>query len=148
MGLNELFEESKKEKKISKKEQYLLALGFFGIGFINLIVSIFSDSTFSSDDKFAWIAMSGAMTLGGAVFFYYLIYMEKKRKKDILNSMFFSMLKEKKGKITLIDFAISANIEAGIARDFLEKKAIEFSAQPEITEDGEVVYIFVKTLNY
>lgn len=151
MGLSDLFTEmyrdSKKEPKISRKELYAVSAGVFGIGLINFILALGSDQ-FSGDDQIAWIAMSGVMTFGSLGFFIYLLKSGKKKKGDALNSLFYTVLKEKKGKITLIDFAMRANIEADAARTFLEKKAIEFSAQPEITEDGEVVYIFVKTQNY
>ena len=66
---------------------------------------------------------------------------EKRRQKH-LHTTFYQLLREHHGQITLLDFAMTAEITAIAARHYLNSRAQEFAARFEVTEQGDVVYVF------
>ncbi len=61
----------------------------------------------------------------------------------VLLSCFAKLLKVRiNGQITLLDFAMTAEITAIAARHYLDSRAQEFAARFEVTEQGDVVYVF------
>lgn len=108
-------------------------------GFLSILVGI----TDTSD------ANAGALIIMGLVFAMaggLGIYIIRKKKnimvENELNRIFYDLIKKKKGKITVVDFAAASNLSATQARAFVEAKAIQFSSMPDIEDDGTVVYYF------
>lgn len=66
---------------------------------------------------------------------------EKRRHKK-LHTSFYRLLREHHGRMTLLDFAMTAEIPAIAARHYLDSRAQEFAARFEVTEQGDVVYVF------
>lgn len=75
-----------------------------------------------------------------------IIWFQKKKKQNFetasLNALFYDYLKSHDGKITVVQLAVAANIDGIKAKEYLEKKALEFSVTPEIDENGTVIYHF------
>jgi len=61
---------------------------------------------------------------------------------DRLQSIFYQMLQENKGRMTLLSFAIKSELPAIAARQYLDKKAKEFNANFKVSEDGAISYHF------
>ncbi|MBD2073730.1 hypothetical protein H6F86_07470 [Phormidium sp. FACHB-592] len=66
---------------------------------------------------------------------------ERRRQKH-LHTTFYQLLREHHGQITLLDFAMTAEITAIAARHYLDSRAKEFAARFEVTEHSDVVYVF------
>lgn len=64
------------------------------------------------------------------------------RQQKHLNTTFYRLLREHHGRMTLLDFAMAAEIPAIAARSYLDSRAREFAARFEVTEHGDVVYVF------
>lgn len=63
-------------------------------------------------------------------------------QQERLNEIFYQLIQEHRGHITVLDFAMTAKVPAIAARDFLDARAKEFSAHFEITERGDIFYLF------
>ena len=59
-----------------------------------------------------------------------------------LRSMFYRMLAENQGRITLLGFAMQAQLPASTAKEFLDNQAKEFNANFKVSEEGLVSYQF------
>jgi hypothetical protein len=88
------------------------------------------------------ITLGGWLTLS--------LYLQSRREKktlkqqadDDLQSLFYQMLQENNGKITLLRFAMQSQLPAGTARKYLDEKAKEFNANFKVNEEGAVSYHF------
>ncbi|WP_041780199.1 hypothetical protein [Allocoleopsis franciscana] len=56
--------------------------------------------------------------------------------------IFYEFLKQSKGQITLLQFAMEAKLTGTEARQFLEEQAREFNANFEVNDQGEIFYFF------
>ena len=56
--------------------------------------------------------------------------------------IFFDLIHKNKGKISVMDFALAADVSGTIAKKILEQYAVEFDATFEVTEEGHINYIF------
>ncbi|WP_421658321.1 hypothetical protein [Leptothermofonsia sp. ETS-13] len=63
-------------------------------------------------------------------------------QRDKLNEVFYELLQEHQGQITVLDFAMTAKVSAIAARNYLDTRAKEFAAHFEVTERGDVFYLF------
>ncbi|MCU0517521.1 MAG: hypothetical protein MUC60_11805 [Oscillatoria sp. Prado101] len=72
-------------------------------------------------------------------------YQQQKKKQAHLNTIFYRLIQDTRGRITALDFAIKANLSGEEARQYLEERAVEFSAQFEVSEKGGVMYCFETT---
>ena len=52
------------------------------------------------------------------------------------------MLLENQGRVTLLSFAMQSQLPAAEAKQYLDKKAKEFNANFQVTEEGAVSYHF------
>lgn len=59
-----------------------------------------------------------------------------------LNLVFYRLIQENDGWITPLDLAMNSQVQAEDVREYLDKKATEFSAHFEVTEQGGIVYYF------
>lgn len=58
------------------------------------------------------------------------------------NSIFYDLIQAHGGRITILDFAMTAHLPASQAQRFLDDRAREFSAHFEVTDRGDVIYCF------
>ncbi|MBD6615855.1 hypothetical protein FNW02_08435 [Komarekiella sp. 'clone 1'] len=61
---------------------------------------------------------------------------------DRLQSVFYEMLEENNGRMTVLGFAMQSQLPAADARQYLDKKAKEFNANFKVSEEGAVSYHF------
>ncbi|MFN6572247.1 hypothetical protein [Dendronalium sp. ChiSLP03b] len=61
---------------------------------------------------------------------------------DRLQSLFYQMLQENHGRVTVLSFAMHSQLPAVIARQYLDEKAKEFNANFQVNEEGAVSYHF------
>jgi hypothetical protein len=66
----------------------------------------------------------------------------QKKHRERLNTIFYELLQDHDGKMTVLDFAMTAQLSASEARQFLNDRAKEFSAHFEVSEQGDVIYRF------
>jgi len=59
-----------------------------------------------------------------------------------LQSMFYRMISENQGRITVLGFAMQSQLPASTAREFLDDQAKQFNANFKVNEDGAVSYHF------
>ena len=63
-------------------------------------------------------------------------------KQNKLHSVFYALVQEHQGRVSIFDFAMTAKVTAPEARAFLDEKAKEFCAEFEVTDSGKVLYVF------
>ncbi|NJR49125.1 MAG: hypothetical protein HC780_05705 [Leptolyngbyaceae cyanobacterium CSU_1_3] len=71
-----------------------------------------------------------------------LLYAGSKASHHALRDRFFQLLQLNQGKVSLIDFATATRLEPAIARRHLDDWAKECSATFEVTDGGDVYYVF------
>ncbi|MHC5725165.1 MAG: hypothetical protein ACYTXY_13700, partial [Nostoc sp.] len=57
---------------------------------------------------------------------------------DRLQSIFYEMLQENQGRVTVLSFAMQSQLPAANARQYLDDKAKEFNANFKVNEEGAV----------
>ncbi len=66
----------------------------------------------------------------------------QQQMSDRLQSVFYRMLQESNGRVTLLKFAMQSELPPLEARKFLDQRAKEFNANFKVNEDGGVSYHF------
>ncbi|MGI0488096.1 hypothetical protein ACN4EK_21865 [Pantanalinema rosaneae CENA516] len=66
------------------------------------------------------------------------------QQRQRLLEAFYTLLETEAGRISLIQLAASARVEAEVARQFLDNQVKVFNALPEVDEDGNTTYCFPK----
>jgi hypothetical protein len=66
----------------------------------------------------------------------------QKKISDRLQSTFYQLIKQRKGQISMLGFAMEAHLSAEAAKQYLDVKAKEFNATFTLSEDGGVFYDF------
>ncbi|MBH8577055.1 hypothetical protein I8752_29555 [Nostocaceae cyanobacterium CENA369] len=61
---------------------------------------------------------------------------------DRLQSLFYHMLQQNQGRVTVLGFAMHSQLPAVVARQYLDEKAKEFNANFQVNEEGAVSYHF------
>ena len=61
---------------------------------------------------------------------------------DRLQSIFYQMLQENHGRVTVLGFAMKSQLPAAHARQYLDEKAKDFNANFKVNEEGAVSYHF------
>ncbi|MFH7028143.1 MAG: hypothetical protein ACHBN1_22750 [Heteroscytonema crispum UTEX LB 1556] len=88
------------------------------------------------------LILGGWLTLG----LYRQSRQEKKalnqQKSEELQSTFYKMIEENKGRVTVLGFAMQSELPAAQARKYLDDRAKEFHANFKVSEDGAVSYHF------
>lgn len=59
-----------------------------------------------------------------------------------LQSIFYQLLKENKGRITIVRLAMETHLSAEESKQYLDKKAVEFEATFDVNNEGAVFYCF------
>lgn len=67
---------------------------------------------------------------------------QQKRERDRLQEIFYQLLQTHNGRIAVMPLAMAAGLSGEEARIFLDKKAIEFDADFEVSDRGEIFYCF------
>ncbi len=62
---------------------------------------------------------------------------------DRLHSTFYRLLKQGNGQITVMRFAMEAQLSATAAQQYLDEKAKEFDADFGVNEEGGIFYYFI-----
>ena len=78
------------------------------------------------------------------------LYRQSRQEKEALNqqvsdrlqSIFYKMLQENHGRITVLGFAMQSQLPAAHARQYLDEKAKDFNANFKVNEEGAVSYHF------
>ncbi|HEY9608562.1 hypothetical protein [Allocoleopsis sp.] len=122
---------------------FLLTLGSFG-----LIAAAYAPFDYEispeeqRSDAIACLLFGLPLTGAGGWMAWQLHQQGKKEKRDRLQSIFYGLLKQSKGHITLLQFAMEAKLTGTEARQFLDEQAREFNANLEVNEQGEIFYFF------
>lgn len=72
----------------------------------------------------------------------FLLYGSVRAQRHALRERFFQLLQANRGRISLIDFATATQLEPAIARRHLDDWAKVCHASFEVTEGGDVYYVF------
>jgi hypothetical protein len=72
----------------------------------------------------------------------WLLYNSSKAMQQVLRDRFFQMLQAQRGRLSVREFASAARLEPAIARHHLDTWAKELVADFEVTDNGEVYYVF------
>jgi hypothetical protein len=75
--------------------------------------------------------------LGGLLF-----YTSLRADRHAIRDRFFQLLQANQGRLSLLDFAAATRLEPAIARRHLDGWAKEFSATFDVSEDGDIDYVF------
>ena len=67
---------------------------------------------------------------------------KEEAKGDKLRGIFFQMIEENQGDITILRFVRETNLTADEAKEFLDEQALAFNGTFDVTEDGNVFYHF------
>lgn len=78
------------------------------------------------------------------------LYRESQQEKKMINqqvsdrlqSIFYRMLTEHNGRVTVLSFAMQSQLPAVVAREYLDEKAQEFHANFKVSDDGAISYHF------
>jgi hypothetical protein len=68
--------------------------------------------------------------------------LQAQTERDRLQSIFYQVIQDQDGKITVPRLAMEAGLSAKKARQFLDEKAVEFDADFEVSDRGEIFYSF------
>jgi hypothetical protein len=75
--------------------------------------------------------------LGGLV-----VYFSFKAERRAIRDRFFQLVLANKGRLSLLHFAAASRLEPAIARQYLNAWAKEFDASFEVSDGGDIYYIF------
>ncbi len=67
---------------------------------------------------------------------------QRRDQQQVLDSLFYDLLQTHQGRVTVLDFALTARIPAIAAQRYLDQQAREFAAQFEVSDQGDVIYLF------
>ena len=67
-------------------------------------------------------------------------------RRSQLHQAFMQQLSQGQGQVALMPFALAAQVDAAEARAFLDRQAVTFDAEFGVTEEGEVIYSFQRSL--
>jgi len=79
------------------------------------------------------------VALGGV-----MLYGSQKLKREAIRDRFLQLVRAKRGRLTAVDFARSAELDLSLARTYLDRWARECHADFDVTEAGEIEYLFLE----
>lgn len=74
----------------------------------------------------------------------WVLHASAKLQQQALRERFFHVLQATQGRVSVLDFAAAARLEPALARQHLDMWAREFSATFDVSEEGNIYYIFTK----
>ncbi|MGP1375316.1 MAG: hypothetical protein ACTS3T_20990 [Almyronema sp.] len=108
----------------------------YGIGLFVLLLLIY----LIVKTLLPWLIVAG---LSVGVFWTWRQWRSQMRTEESqLNQIFYDLLRQHQGRISALDFAMSANLSPQKAKAYLNIRAREFSALFEPTDYGDVLYRF------
>jgi uncharacterized protein HemX len=148
--------------KVLKQISAAIMLSF---GFIFLMVSVseipkLNDKTATYEQKdetgstFAGGLMLGVPFSAAGVWMFWGMHQEKRKQKQQqkqqqkqlaaqrLETTFYRLVEANQGRITLLQFAKAAELSPEKAKEYLDKKAIDFNANFEANSEGSIFYLF------
>ncbi|MEO0540519.1 MAG: hypothetical protein AAFZ80_06605 [Cyanobacteria bacterium P01_A01_bin.105] len=87
-----------------------------------------------------WLLVSGVAALG--YWYWQRRYAHQRQRQNTLNHVFYDLLQAQQGRISVLDFAMQAQLSGTEARQYLDAQARAFSARFEPTPQGDILYIF------
>jgi hypothetical protein len=72
----------------------------------------------------------------------WLLHTGARAEQQVIREQFFQLLHASQGRMSVLDFARVARLEPTIARRHLDIWAKEFSAEFEVTDRGDIYYVF------
>jgi H+/gluconate symporter-like permease len=66
----------------------------------------------------------------------------QEQKSDRLQSVFYRLVQENRGRVTVLNFAMQSQLPAARAKQYLDEQAKLFNANFKVNEDGGVSYHF------
>ncbi|MGF1936573.1 MAG: hypothetical protein RM347_019660 [Nostoc sp. ChiQUE02] len=108
------------------------------------------NSTYEDDNTAVGGLIFGVPTLTLGTWLALGLYRQSRQEKkainqqvsDRLQSIFYEMLQENHGRVTVLGFAMQSQLPAANARQYLDEKAKEFNANFKVNEEGAVSYHF------
>lgn len=94
------------------------------------------------DKAIDYLLLGVPITAAGGWLAWTLHQQDRKQVQQRLQSLFYQLLNQNEGKITLMQFALEAQLTAGVAKQYLDEKAKEFGATFNVSEDGQIYYCF------
>ncbi len=126
-------------------------LGLFGVLFLIIpVLQLLLPTTLSSEpqqrtlNRWGWVAGSaGVIVLAGAGSWGLdLLLKNTVGKQKRLKDVFFQLIDQRDGQISVLEFARLANVTGPEARKFLDQQAAAFNGTFEPGENGGVLYQF------
>jgi large subunit ribosomal protein L7/L12 len=130
-----------------KRLQKISADVFLTIGLLLLMVPVVvltrKDATPEDKmDALGGFVLGIPATVWGGWLAWSLYQQRQNEGKNRLHSTFYRLLQEGNGKITVIRFALEAQLSAAVAQQYLDEKAKEFDADFGVSEEGSIFYYF------
>ncbi|MHC5937599.1 hypothetical protein [Nostoc sp.] len=108
------------------------------------------NATYEDDNSAVGGLIFGVPTLTLGTWLALGLYRQSRQEKKALNqqvsdrlqSIFYEMLQENQGRVTVLGFAMQSQLPAANARQYLDEKAKEFNANFKVNEEGAVSYHF------
>lgn len=125
-----------------------LAAGFlltWGLLFLSVPVVVLPDQNATPEDRedaIGCLAMGLPTTFWGAWLTWELYRQRQKEQRDRLQAIFYRLLQQGNGSITVLELAMEAKLSGEDAKQYLDAKAREFGATFDVTDRGSVTYEF------
>ncbi|MEH2424157.1 MAG: hypothetical protein V7K48_25595 [Nostoc sp.] len=108
------------------------------------------NATYEDDNAAVGGLIFGVPTLTLGTWLALGLYRQSRQEKKALNeqvsdrlqSIFYEMLQENHGRVTVLGFAMQSQLPATHARQYLDEKAKDFNANFKVNEEGAVSYHF------
>ena len=66
----------------------------------------------------------------------------ERQQADLLRDGFFKVLRKNQGYVSVIQFAMATGLEGRLAKAYLDDRALEFNADYDVSEAGNITYYF------
>lgn len=136
--------------------KYTLGSLLFSFGFLFLVVFISLIVEPQEDDDVppaayvaASVIMAGPPLLGGGLLLWSAARqgvnsrkVQEAKSQAELRDLFFTLLQENQGELSVLKFAMVAELSGEAAREYLDERAKEFGADFNVSDRGEITYVF------
>ena len=121
-------------------QQKLIFGGMFALFGVIFILAGYEDPTRGESTAYKVI---GFITIALTPFYYVLLYkMRSKRLDERSRQLLYDFLSKNEYKCTVVEFAVHSGIDPEKARTILDHVAAKSGVNPEVNENGIVVYKF------
>lgn len=130
---------------LSKVGKVVGALFLYGGGTLSLAIVTAILTSHATGIAFTLLAISLIVFgLAPASLGAWLLHASAKFRRQAMRERFFQVLQTRQGRVSVLEFAAAARLEPAIARQHLDTWAKEFSATFDVSEEGNIYYIFAK----